>query len=61
MIVDVERLRMEILLSQPALSPQDDLSPRRSVGMGLDEPGVPRAEVQSTEKEISFPPSSQWR
>ena len=39
--VDVERLRMEILRSQPAL-PRCDLSLRRSpaIGTGSDEPGV---------------------
>ena len=53
MNVDVERLRMEILLSKPATPPQCDSSPRRSsaVGTGLDEPGALRAETQSTEKE----------
>ena len=69
MRVDVERLRMEIILSQP--TPQCDPSPRRlpavdtgseepgtlrrspAIGMGLDEPGVSRTE--STEKEEMFP------
>ena len=55
--VEVEGLRKEILLSQPALSPQDDLSPRQSpaVGTGLNEPGIPHAESQSTEREEIFP------
>ena len=53
MNVDVGRLMMEILLSQPAPPPQCDSSPRRSpaVGTGLNEPGVSRAGTQSTEKE----------
>ena len=56
MDVDVERLRLEILLSQSAPSPQYDLSPQRSpaVGTGSHEPGVPRAETQSTEREKHF-------
>ena len=55
--VDVERLRMELVLSQPVPPPQCYLSPRRSpvVGMGLDEPGGSRAEMQSTEREGIFP------
>ena len=42
MDVKIEQLRLEILLSQPAPSPQDDFSPRRSpaVGTGLVEPRV---------------------
>ena len=42
--VDVERLRIEILLSQSVPSPQCDLLPRRlpTVGTGSDEPGTPR-------------------
>ena len=41
MKVDVEGLRMEIILSQPALS-QCDPSPRRAaVGTGSEEPGMP--------------------
>ena len=53
MDVEIERLRLEILLSQLAPSPQDGLSPRGSpvVGTGLDEPGGSRAEMQSTERE----------
>ena len=56
MNVDVERLRMEIVLSQPAPPPQCDSSPRRmsAVGTGLDEIGVPRAETQSMEREKIF-------
>ena len=44
MRVDVERLRMEILLSQPAPPPQCDSSPRRlpAVDTGSDEPRTPR-------------------
>ena len=40
MDVDVERLRMEILLSQPAPPPLCDSSPRRlpAVGTGLNKP-----------------------
>ena len=57
MRADVERLRMKIVLSQPAPPPQCGSSPRRSpaVGTGLDEPGVPRVETQSTEREGTFP------
>ena len=41
MKVDVERLRMEIILSQPA--PQCDLLPRRTaVNTASKEPGTPR-------------------
>ena len=51
--VDVERLRMEIALSQPVPPPQRESSPRRppAIGTGLDEPGAPHAETQSTERE----------
>ena len=57
MDVGVERLRLEILISQPAPSPQDGPSPRWSpvVGTGSDEPGVSRAETQSTERERNCP------
>ena len=57
MDVEIGRLRSEILLSQPALSPQDDSPPRRSptVGKGLDEPKVPCAEMQSAKQEVFFP------
>ena len=42
--VDVEGLRMEIVLSQPEPSPQCDASPRRlpAVDTGSEEPGTPR-------------------
>ena len=68
---DVERLRMEIVLSQPARPPQCDSSPRRlpAVDTGSDEPGTPqllpaigtdepgvlRAKSRSTEREGTFP------
>ena len=41
--VEIESLRLEVLLSQPLPPPQYGLSPRRSpaAGTGLDEPGVP--------------------
>ena len=57
MRVDVERLRMEVVLSQPATPPQYDSSPRRLlvIGTGPYEPGVSRAESQSTEREGTFP------
>ena len=57
MRVDVERLRMEIIISQSAPPPQCDLSLRRlpAIGTGSDEPGVSRTESQSTEKEGLFP------
>ena len=44
MRVDVERLRMEIVLSQPAPPPQCDPSPQRlpAVDTGSEEPGAPR-------------------
>ena len=44
MRVDVERLRMKIVLSQPAPPPQCDPSPRRlpAVDTGSEEPGTPR-------------------
>ena len=44
MIVDVELLRMEIALSQPAPRPHYDPSLRRlpAVDMGSEEPGTPR-------------------
>ena len=68
MKVDVERLRMEIILSQPALPQCDSLprraavdteseepgTPRRSpaIGTGSDEPGVLRVEPSATEEEV---------
>ena len=44
MRVDVERLKMEIVLSQPAPRPQCDPSPRRlpAVDTGSEESGTPR-------------------
>ena len=44
MRVDVKRLKIEILLSQPAPPPQCDSSPRRlpAVDTGSEEPGTPR-------------------
>ena len=44
MKVDVERLRMEIALSQPAPRPQRDPSTRRlpAVDTGSEKPGTPR-------------------
>ena len=56
MDVDVERLRMEILLLQSAPPPQCDSSPQRSptVDTGSDEPGTPHAKSQSTEREGFF-------
>ena len=44
MRVDVERLRIEIVLSHPAPPPQCDPSPRRlpAVDTGSEEPGTPR-------------------
>ena len=57
MIVEVENLRLKVLLSQPLLQPQNSLSPRRSpaAGTGLDEPGVPHPEMQQTKQEGTFP------
>ena len=57
MRVDVEGLRMEIVLSQPAPPPQDDLSLRWSpaVGTGSQESGLPRAGKHSMERDGIFP------
>ena len=54
--VEIEGLRLEILHSQSAPLPQDDLTPRRSptVGTGSEEPGLPRAGKQSMEREGFF-------
>ena len=54
--IDVQRLRMENLLSQPAPPPQCDSSPLRSpaVGTELDEPGALHVESQATEREGYF-------
>ena len=62
MEVDVERLRMKILLSQPAPPPQCHSSPRRApaVDTGSDAPGTPQAESQSIEGNMFFS-SSQCR
>ena len=56
MRVNVERLRMEIVLSQPASPPQCDSSPRRfpTVGTGLNETGTLNVESRSTEREGTF-------
>ena len=56
MNVEVERVRLEILLSEPPLPPQYDISPRRSpaVSTGLDRPGVPQTELQQTEQKETF-------
>ena len=50
MNVEVEKLRLEILFSEPP-------SPRRSqaAGTGLCEPGVPHAVTKQTEQEKTFP------
>ena len=42
MKVDIEQLRMEIILSQPALPQCDPLPPRVAVNTGSEEPGTPR-------------------
>ena len=59
MSVEVERLRLEILFSQPPPPPQYDISPGRShaAGTGLNEPGVPHTVTQQTEQEETFPQS----
>ena len=56
MRVEIERLILEILIMQPARSPQDDLLPRRSpmIITGSDEPGISRAQTQSKEREGIF-------
>ena len=58
MNVDVERLTIIIVISQPAPPPQCDTSPGRlpTVGIGLNESGTPHA--QSTEREGIFPPKA---
>ena len=57
MNVEVEELRIEIVLSQPAPPPQYGSSPRRlaAVDTGSEELALPRAETQSTEREKMFP------
>ena len=40
--VDVERLRMEIIISQPTLPKRDPLPRRSAVDTGSEEPGTPR-------------------
>ena len=56
MRVDVERLRMELVLSQPVPPPRCGSSPRLSpaVGTRLDEPELPLAKMQSTKHEDFF-------
>ena len=59
MNVEVESLRLEVLLSQPLPPPQHDSSPRRSpaAGTGLDEPGVPQPDAvykKRSKREISL-------
>ena len=53
---ELERLRLGILFSQPALPPRYELSPRRSpaIDTGSDEPGVPHAVTQQTEQAGTF-------
>ena len=74
MRVDVERLRLEITLSQPAPQPQCDPSPRHAaVDTGPEEPGTPPRSPAigtgldgpgvspvetSTEEERHFPPET---
>ena len=50
MNVEVERLRLEIIISEPPPPLQYNLSSRRSpaVSTGLDKPGVPHTELQQT-------------
>ena len=57
MRVDVERLRMDVVLSPPTPPPQFNSSPRQlpAIGRGSDEPGVSRAVTDSTEREYIFP------
>ena len=54
MRVDVERLKMKIVLSPPAPWPQCDPLPRRlpAIGTGSDGPGVSRAETSTETEEI---------
>ena len=42
MKVDIERISMEIILSQPAPPQCDSLPPRAAVDTGSEEPGTPR-------------------
>ena len=59
MRVDVDRLRMKIVISQPAPPLQCDPSPRRlpAVNAGSEEPGTPRRSpaigTESNEPEVS--------
>ena len=55
--VEVESLRIEVLLLQPLPPSQYDLPPRRSpaTSTGLDEPGESHPEMQQTEQEETFP------
>ena len=57
MTIEVESLRLEVLLSQPLRPPQYNSSPRRSpaAGAGLDEPGVSHTEMQQTERDRTLP------
>ena len=61
--VDVERLRLEISFSQSAPLSQCNPSPRRlpAVGMGSDEPEVPRADATNSGAGGNFSSSSQCR
>ena len=56
MKLEVETLRLEILLSQPLTPPQFDISPRRSpaAGTGFNKPRVPHTEMQHMEQEGTF-------
>ena len=54
MNVEVESLRLEVLLLRPTLPPQHDLSPQRSPAAGTEElngPGEPHPKMQQTEQE----------
>ena len=55
--IEVDSLRLDVLLSQSLPQPQHDVSPRRSAaaGTGSNEPGVAHPVMQQTEQERTFP------
>ena len=55
--VEVESLRIGVLLSQPLPPPQYDVLPLRrpAAGTGLDEPGEPHPEMKQTKQGGTFP------
>ena len=57
MNVEIERLKLEILLLEPPPQPHCDLSPRRSptIGTGLDKPEMPHSVTQQTAQKGTSP------